>query len=198
MKTDPNKKTETQPQPPSPEIDATLSGLEQRATAAAPAPPTDPNAGSAGTSDPAAAQPEAEYVPKGPPLPEGFDRDRPWGIWVQMGDKITQRVINNWDFTNPVEIEGNKVDGHMLYTWGTEAWLTKVLPNGIIDLEKYPLVVALIGLGLIAVNNLQTVIDAQGNERWKFKPMRKTVVKAGGAQPGGQADVAGAELQTKA
>lgn len=154
-------KSEIPPQQPSTQVALAIEALGD--------PPPDPApAAGPGSGDP-------------PPPLEGEVLGRPWKPWVALGEGMVVKICNGWDWTpdpNVIEVNGKTLDldGRRLMFDGIEKQLTVWMPNGLIDLEKYPVIMVVLGAVMMGLRNLQAV--QVGDEvKYSVKPFIKPKVQ---------------------
>jgi hypothetical protein len=113
--------------------------------------------------------------------------ERPWRPIVEGALKIVQRKCDGWDW-DP--------DGTEMLSMGIEKQLTLWMPYGLIDLEKYPSLLAVAGLAILLVANTDDVV-VNGKKKWVVRPLRKALPAPKQEPQGNEAVVNGDDLRTR-
>jgi hypothetical protein len=117
------------------------------------------------------------------PLPE-----HPWRGMVQGGFKVIKARASGWDIPQ---------DGADMFCDGLEQQLTRMMPRGLVDLEKHPWLLCLGGLFVIVAHNTDDVIEG-GKLKFRVRPLVKVAAPAAAPAPAAnQAVISGDEIQTR-
>lgn len=89
--------------------------------------------------------------------------ERPWKDIVAGSRELIQANTPNWTWPDV---------GSELFFGGIEKQLTVWMPNGLADLDKYPIAMTGIGAAFVLVANLESY-KVKGKKRLRIKPLRK-------------------------